>query len=69
MKFWPTRALTINIDTDCVHSSRFPNNPDGSKRSPLVQDPERVIMDMVYYWPMYTDIDEKVNKSIMVFSR
>ena len=47
----------------------YPNNPSGVKRSPLVKNPDHVIMDMVYYWPMYTDIETKVDHPIMVFSR
>ena len=32
-------------------------------------DPDHIITDMVYYWPMYTDIDKKMNASLMIFSR
>ena len=48
---------------------RYPNNPSGEKRPALVQDSKRVIMDMVYYWPMYTDIDTRVDAEVMIFSR
>ena len=48
---------------------RYPNNPDGIKKAPLVTDPDRIISDMVYYWPIYTDVDKKMNASLMVFSR
>lgn len=48
---------------------RYPNNPDGVKRQPLVEDPDRIITDLAYYWPIYTNIDKKFNTSMMVFSR
>ncbi len=32
-------------------------------------DPSRVVMDMVYYWPMYTDTEAKLDHPLMVFSR
>ena len=49
--------------------SSYPNNPSGVKRNPLVMDPSRVVMDMVYYWPMYTDTEAKLDHPLMVFSR
>lgn len=48
---------------------RYPDNPSGVKRDPLVKDPSRVVRDMVYYWPMYTEIDTKQDQPLMVFSR
>ncbi len=48
---------------------RYPDNPSGVKRDPLVKDPSRVVRDMVYYWPMYTEIDTKLDQPLMVFSR
>lgn len=52
----------------CITCS-YPNNPDGTKKAPLVKDPDHVITDMVYYWPMFTDIDKKMDDALMVFSR
>ena len=61
--------MTIIIQAHSFSTQRYPNNPDGAKRTPLVTDPDRIITDMVYYWPMYANIDEEMNESIMVFSR
>lgn len=75
---WTIEILTlVSILSYVSHASdhcidfacSYPNNPSGVKRSPLVKDPEHVIVDMVYYWPMYTDIDVKMNEPIMIFSR
>ena len=49
--------------------SRYPNNPTGEKKDPLVKDPSRVVRDMVYYWLMYSKIDMKLSEDIMIFSR
>lgn len=57
----PASPYTIEILTD-------PNNPNGERRSPRVQDPSHVIRDMVYYWPMYTTLNESLSEPIMVFS-
>ena len=38
-------------------------------RNPLVKDQNRVIRDMVYYWPMYTDTNTTISEPIMIFSR
>ncbi|XP_064387369.1 uncharacterized protein LOC135335756 [Halichondria panicea] len=57
----PNSPFTIEILT-------YPDNPSGVKRNPLVMDPSRVVMDMVYYWPMYTEINAKLDHPLMVFS-
>ncbi|CAI8010915.1 Tryptophan aminotransferase-related protein 3 [Geodia barretti] len=57
----PTSPYTIEILT-------YPNNPNGVRRNPLVKNPNHVIRDMVYYWPMYTDIDTTISEPIMIFS-
>jgi L-tryptophan--pyruvate aminotransferase len=57
----PDSPYTIEILT-------YPNNPNGVHRSPLVKNQQHVIRDMVYYWPMYTDIDLMISQPIMIFS-
>ena len=47
----------------------YPNNPNGVRRNPLVKNANHVIRDMVYYWPMYTDVNITVSEPIMIFSR
>jgi len=59
------RDLKLHISL--IHS--YPNNPNGVRRNPLVKNNFHVIRDMVYYWPMYTDINESVAEPIMIFSR
>ena len=41
---------------------RYPNNPTGELRKPMVQDKSHVMYDMVYYWPMYTHTDIKMSE-------
>jgi len=41
---------------------RLPNNPDGEPRKPLVKDSSHVIYDMVYYWPMFTNVSVKMSE-------
>ena len=63
------RPIYIHIIT-CGHLFySYPNNPNGVHRNPLVKNQQHVIRDMVYYWPMYTDIDLMISQPIMIFSR
>jgi len=45
-----------------------PNNPNGIYREPQYPTSPNLIYDMVYYWPQYVDITQKLNKPIMLFS-
>eukprot|EP00753_Platysulcus_tardus_P003021 PLAT12181.1.p1 GENE.PLAT12181.1~~PLAT12181.1.p1 ORF type:complete len:495 (-),score=186.88 PLAT12181.1:112-1566(-) len=51
----------------------YPNNPDGSRRKPLVQDSSRVIYDCIYYWPQFmnslgNNTMEPLAHDVMIFS-
>lgn len=63
---WNTSADPLSPYT--IEILTYPNNPNGVLRNPLVKDPAHVIRDMVYYWPMYTNIDSKISEPIMIFS-
>lgn len=62
-------SIVSTFNFTMILLSSYPNNPNGVKREPLTTIPGRVIMDMVYYWPMYTEIDQTMDKPIMIFSR
>ncbi|XP_065896729.1 uncharacterized protein [Dysidea avara] len=66
---------TTNWNPQANTSSEFsmeivtlPNNPDGEPRKPLVKDRSHVMYDMVYYWPMFTNVSVKMSEDIMIFS-
>ena len=65
----PPGHFMPSMACNCVSVSSYPNNPTGEKRAPLIKDPSRVVRDMVYYWPMYSNIDKKLSEDLMIFSR
>ena len=62
-------ALVLVCVSKVTFALSYPNNPNGVKRNPLVKNPDHVIRDMVYYWPMYTDTSLTISEPIMIFSR
>jgi len=45
-----------------------PNNPDGEIRSAYYLDAAFQLLDLVYYWPSFTNISQMYDADIMIFS-
>ena len=54
--------VTLQTYSNFYALYRHPNNPDGEPRKPLVKDSSHVIYDMVYYWPMFTNVSVKMSE-------